>query len=117
LCLKDGFFFLIRIQIVKPKVTIFVEAPYNTCMLKPAEIYKGIEFVRISQLPAEQQEKLKHTIKRDKIIKILIDNILVNDCVQYPDYKAWFMEIYPAKVIKSLPTKTAGVLVFNGKTN
>lgn len=68
-------------------------------MLAPVEIYKGIEFVRISQLPAEQQEKLKHTIKRDKVIKILIGNTLADDCVQYHHYKAWFLQTYPAKVI------------------
>ena len=70
-------------------------------MLKPAEIYKGIEFVRISQLNAEQQEKIKALIKRDKIIKILIGNTLADDCVQYHDYKAWFIQTYPAKVITS----------------
>jgi hypothetical protein len=71
-------------------------------MLKPAEIYKGIEFVRISQLNAEQQEKIKASIKRDKIIKILIGNTLADDCVQYHDYKAWFIQTYPAKVINVL---------------
>jgi hypothetical protein len=86
-------------------------------MLKPAEIYKGIEFVRISQLPAEHQLQIKNSIKRDKIIKVLIGNVLADDCVQYHDYKAWFMKTYPTKVITSLPTKTAGALVFSGETN
>ncbi|TXH30893.1 MAG: hypothetical protein E6Q96_01140 [Cyclobacteriaceae bacterium] len=66
-------------------------------MLKPAEIYKGIEFVRISQLPAEQQEKLIQTIKRDRIIKIMIGTTLADDCLQYHDYRAWFAQTYPAK--------------------
>lgn len=70
-------------------------------MLAPVEIYKGIEFVRISHLPADQQEKIKGSIKRDQIIKILIGNTLADDCVQYHDYKAWFIQTYPAKVITS----------------
>jgi hypothetical protein len=70
-------------------------------MLAPAEIYKGIEFVRIGLLPADQQEKIKGSIKRDLIIKILIGNTLADDCVQYHHYKAWFLQTYPAKVITS----------------
>lgn len=87
-------------------------------MLKPAEIFKGIEFVRISQLPVEQQDKLKLTIKRDKIIKILIGNTLADDCLQYHDYKAWFIETYPAKVITApavAPTQAS--LALTGKLN
>lgn len=87
-------------------------------MLKPAEIFKGIEFVRISQLPVEQQDKLKLTIKRDKIIKILIGNTLADDCLQYHDYKAWFIETYPAKVI-TVPAvaPTQASLALTGKLN
>ncbi|MBX2913757.1 MAG: hypothetical protein KF856_00665 [Cyclobacteriaceae bacterium] len=70
-------------------------------MLASVEIYKGIEFVRISHLPADQQEKIKASIKRDQIIKILIGNTLADDCVQYHHYKAWFLHTYPAKVIIS----------------
>ncbi|MBN8651330.1 MAG: hypothetical protein J0L67_07875 [Cytophagales bacterium] len=87
-------------------------------MLKPAEIYKGIEFVRISQLNAEQQEKIKASIKRDKIIKILIGNTLADDCIQYHDYKAWFIQTYPAKVITaqaSAPTQPS--LALTSKLN
>lgn len=95
-----------RLQIVSKRNTTLP-------MLKPAEIYKGIEFVRISQLPAEQQEKLKHTIKRDKVIKILIGNTLADDCVQYHDYKTWFLQTYPAKAINtqaSTPTQLSHTL-------
>jgi hypothetical protein len=84
-------------------------------MLKPAEIYKGIEFVRIGQLPAEQKERIISTIRRDKIIKILIGNALADDCVQYNDYKTWFIETYPAKVIKLAGSSAAGALSLSGK--
>ncbi len=75
-------------------------------MLKPAEIYKGIAFVRISQLPAEQKEKIRNSIKHDQIIKILIGNALADDCVQYHHYKLWFTETFAPPVISSTSTKT-----------
>ena len=58
-------------------------------MRVPHEVYKGIEFVRISNLPAEERESLLKTIEREKIIKILRDKELLNDCVQVTDYQAW----------------------------
>ena len=75
-------------------------------MLKPAEIYKGIAFVRISQLPAEQKEKRRNSIKRDQIIKILIGNTLADDCVQYHDYKSWFIETYGSPATSTHSAKT-----------
>ncbi|MBX2895488.1 MAG: hypothetical protein KF763_08595 [Cyclobacteriaceae bacterium] len=72
-------------------------------MLVPAEIYKGIEFVRIGCLPANQQEKIKGSIERDQIIKILIGNTLADDCLQYHHYKAWFLQTYPAQILTSQP--------------
>jgi hypothetical protein len=87
-------------------------------MLVPAEIYRGIEFVRIGLLPADQREKIKSTIKHDLIIKILIGNTLADDCVQYHHYKAWFLQTYPNKVITSQPTAVApSDLVFSQKLN
>lgn len=61
-----------------------------------AEIYKGIEFVRISNLPSEEREKIFQTLERDKIIKILREKELLNDCIQVSDYKAW-RSVQPAK--------------------
>jgi hypothetical protein len=60
-----------------------------------AEVYKGIEFVRISNLPNEEREKIFQTLQRDKIIKILREKELLNDCIQVTDYKAW-LAIQPA---------------------
>ena len=54
-----------------------------------AENFKGIEFVRISSLPAEQKESIWQTIQRDKIIKIIKDKTLMNDCILYHDYVSW----------------------------
>lgn len=53
------------------------------------EIYKGIEFIRISSLPEEQKAFLLKNLPSDKIIKILRDNVLLNDCIQYKDFLQW----------------------------
>lgn len=55
-----------------------------------SEIYKGIEFVRIFALPDEQKVLIWQTFSRDKIIKILKDEVLLNDCIQYTDYLTWY---------------------------
>jgi hypothetical protein len=54
-----------------------------------AENYKGIEFVGISSLASEEKNQIWNTIQRDKIIKILRGNELLNDCIQYQDYMSW----------------------------
>lgn len=56
------------------------------------ENFKGIEFVRISALPKDQQEKVWSSFERDKVIKILKDKALMNDCILYNDYVSWLKE-------------------------
>jgi len=53
------------------------------------EQHKGIEFVRISSLPKQQQQQLWESFERDKIIKIVRDQALMNDCILYRDFAAW----------------------------
>ncbi len=53
------------------------------------ENFKGIEFVRISSLPAEQKEKIWQSFQHDKIIKIVKGKTLLNDCILYNDYVSW----------------------------
>ncbi len=66
------------------------------------ENYKGIEFVRISTLPDDQKQLIWTSLKRDKIIKILKNDCLLNDCVQVLDYEAWYAENYRTEVIKAV---------------
>lgn len=53
------------------------------------EHFKGIEFVRISAMPKDQQERVWESFERDKIFKIVTDQSLLNDCILYNDYAAW----------------------------
>jgi hypothetical protein len=62
-----------------------------------AEDYKGIEFIRISALPGDQKSKITQTINSQQIIKILKEKELLNDCIQYTDYSAWYSTNYAAQ--------------------
>lgn len=61
-------------------------------MSAAAENFKGIEFVRISSLPEEQKQMIWDTFEHRKIIKIVRDNALMNDCILYNDYQHWLAE-------------------------
>jgi len=63
-----------------------------------SEIYKGIEFVRISNLPEDQKNQITHTIDQSKIIKILRGKDLLPDCVQVNDYARWMRDIFQQEV-------------------
>ena len=66
-----------------------------------AETYKGIEFVRISNLPEEQKNQITQTIDRSKIIKILRGKELLPDCVQVNDYAHWMRESFNKELAES----------------
>lgn len=63
-------------------------------MKATVENYKGIEFVRISSLPEDQKKKIWSSFHTNKIIKILRDKELLNDCVRYTDYLDWYTSTY-----------------------
>lgn len=52
--------------------------------------YKGIDYVLLSSLPTEQAESLKKTLNERTLIKILKEDIVLNDCVLYTAYLQWF---------------------------
>ncbi len=63
------------------------------------EVYKGIEYVRISKLPQEQSVRIQASIPEEKIFKILRDDeVVLEDCVQYRDYQEWFKKSYQPSV-------------------
>jgi len=66
-----------------------------------AEIYKGIEFIRISNLPEDQKNQITQTIDRHKIIKILRGKELLPDCVQVQDYARWIDESFKKEVAEA----------------
>lgn len=75
-----------------------------------AETYKGIDFVRISNLPEDQKTQIAHTIDQSKIIKILRGKELLPDCIQVNDYAAWMKDNFNRNIVGSrdhqIPTGT-----------
>lgn len=80
-----------------------------------SEQYKGIEYVRVSNLPDDQKEKIKMSLPQDSIIKILKDGKLIEDCIQYPDYLAWFEIHHQGSIIHARPQPASGALEFSIK--
>ena len=57
-------------------------------------IYKGIEYIQVNALPPDQKERLLQTINHDLLIKILVDEKLIGNCLLFKDYDIWFENIY-----------------------
>lgn len=79
-------------------------------MLVEPEHYKGISFVRISMLPAEQRSKIRESFNRELIVKILRDNALINDCIVYDDYVSWFRLDKAARKLETSTPESVPVL-------
>jgi hypothetical protein len=58
-------------------------------------IYKGIEFVRLSAMPKSEQDLFQKTFNPNLYIKILIEEEILHDCVQYKDYISWYTTMFP----------------------
>jgi hypothetical protein len=69
------------------------------------EIYKGIEFVRISNLPDDQKKLIGDSMHSQKIVKILRNNELLNDCILYGDYADWYI-----KATKATPSSQPAIV-------
>ena len=70
------------------------------------ENFKGIEFVRISSLPEDQKEKIWQSFQQDKIIKIVKDQALLNDCNLYQDYLSWLNQHDASLLTSTTSTNT-----------
>jgi hypothetical protein len=77
------------------------------------KIYKGIEFVVLTELPVVQREHLLKTLSPDQFIKILIDGAVVSNCLQYKDYSNWFDNVFRTRpqVVKEVEVVTETVAV------
>lgn len=53
------------------------------------EQFRGIQFVRISSMSKDQQEQVFNSFDHEKIIKIVKDQSLLNDCILFTDFAAW----------------------------
>jgi hypothetical protein len=62
-------------------------------MKAKANLYRGIEYVVIEDLPVNQQ-KLLATNPAVERIKILIEGQIKSNCIQYAAYELWFIAVY-----------------------
>jgi hypothetical protein len=82
-----------------------------------ATIFKGIEFVSLQDLPADQQILLEHNNEVERI-KILVDGKVKSNCIQYNDYSIWYTTIFVKSVTQvevpvNMPVELAVVAVSN----
>lgn len=78
-----------------------------------AEEYKGIEYVRISNLPQDQADQIKGS-RVIKKITILKDETLMRDCISYNEYKSWYENYYQPSGAINAPLGSKKV---NGNTH
>ena len=63
-----------------------------------SKIFKGIEYVQVSELPQAQREVLAQTINPELFIKLLVDGKIVSGCLQYKDYNTWYQEHFQTRL-------------------
>jgi hypothetical protein len=63
-------------------------------MMVKSKVYRGIEFVQLSELPGDQREMLTNTFNKSLVIKILVSGKVLNDCIQFRDYMTWYEGVY-----------------------
>lgn len=71
-------------------------------MKAKAKFYRGIEFISVSDLPADQQLLLQYAHEPDRI-KILMDGKILNNCIQYKEYMGWYATVYERSVSATKP--------------
>lgn len=63
-------------------------------MKAEVEIYKGIEYIQVSSLPRDQKDEILKSLSDRLIIKILKNDTLLKDCIQYQHYDFWYESIF-----------------------
>lgn len=66
-------------------------------------IYKGIEYIQVRELPADQQELLLQSISQELLIKIMVEGQLVGNCLQFKDYEVWFDNVFKGEHTSDTP--------------
>jgi hypothetical protein len=70
-----------------------------------AKFYKGIEFISVHELPADQQMLLQHAQHPERI-KILLGGKILSNCIQYNAYSDWYATVFKRSVAARKNTTT-----------
>lgn len=73
-------------------------------IVKPS-LYRGIEFVCVTDLPEEQQILLHSSPQHPERINILIEGEIKRNCIQYQAYAQWFQNVYKTSVAQAPAVK------------
>ena len=57
-------------------------------------VYKGINYIRISELPEKQKMFYAEDNHKMELIKINTGNQVYHDCILYNVYDSWYSSIY-----------------------
>ena len=72
-------------------------------MKAESKIFKGIEYVQVSELPQAQREILTQTLNQEVFIKLLVDGKIISGILQYKDYNTWYHEYFQARAAATAP--------------
>jgi hypothetical protein len=61
--------------------------------------FRGIDYVQLEALSNTQAESLKQSLTERTLIKILKNDVVLNDCVLYSAYEKWFAD-YSIEVVR-----------------
>ncbi|MDN4166790.1 hypothetical protein QWY31_14860 [Cytophagales bacterium LB-30] len=56
--------------------------------------HNGLEFIQVSSLPGSQAQSLGEWLPISSYIKLMVNNISLEDCVLYKEYEYWFEYCY-----------------------
>ncbi|MEN8248838.1 MAG: hypothetical protein ABFS32_07890 [Bacteroidota bacterium] len=52
--------------------------------------YRGINYIKLKSLPHKQAESLRKSLTHRTLIKIIQDDVVIDDCVLYSAYEEWY---------------------------
>ena len=67
-----------------------------TIMMEKLEssTYRGIDYIRLTELPDNQYLPFMKWVNRESVITIQVNGNPLKNCVQYSDYCYWFDNVY-----------------------
>ncbi|MTI39035.1 hypothetical protein [Fulvivirga lutimaris] len=76
-----------------------------------SKVYKGIEYIQISDLSLNEQLAIREWLTLDTIIKIQTESELLTECVQYKDYTYWVENVLSKQATQKATVKSKGSII------